>query len=79
MNFSRNIPIKERIKLQVRAEFFNLFNRANFFDPGSANSSAGSSASYSAGNGVSVSAGGFGSIRAAYDPRITQLALKVIF
>jgi len=79
MNFSRNIPLTERWKLQFRAEFFNIFNRANFLDPGTSSSSVGSSAAYSAANGVNLSSGGFGSIRAAYDPRITQLALKILF
>ena len=79
LNFSKNIPITERWRLQFRAEFFNIFNHANFLDPGSASSTAGSSAGYASSNGVNMSAGGFGSIRAAYDPRITQLALKIIF
>ena len=38
MNFSKSIPITERFKLQIRAEFFNIFNHANFLDPGSASS-----------------------------------------
>ena len=29
LSFIKNIPIKERIKLQLRADFFNLFNRIN--------------------------------------------------
>lgn len=79
MNFSKTIAIRERWKLQFRAEFFNIFNKTNFFDPGSLSSTSGSSDNYAAGNGVNFSAPGFGSIRAAHDPRITQLALKIIF
>jgi hypothetical protein len=79
MNVSRSFPIHEHLRLQFRVEFFNVLNRANFLDPGTANSTKGSSAAYTAANGVSLSAGGFGSIRAAYDPRITQLAIKVVF
>ena len=60
--FSKLIPIRERLQVTVRAEFFNFFNRANFNNPVS-----------------SVSSGGFGSIRSAADPRIGQLALKLIF
>jgi len=26
----KNIPIRERLKIQLRAEMFNLFNRVNF-------------------------------------------------
>ena len=29
LSFIKNIPIKERVKLQLRADFFNLFNRIN--------------------------------------------------
>jgi hypothetical protein len=79
MNFSKNIPITERFKLQIRAEFFNIFNHANFLDPGSTSSTKGSSSLYTAGNSVSLTAAGFGTIRAAMDPRITQLALKLVF
>lgn len=67
----------ERVKFQFRAEFFNLFNRVNFFNPGQ-------SQSQTTGNGLAaaspqVSAAQFGSIKAANDPRIGQLALKFIF
>ncbi len=30
----KNVPISERLSAQVRFEFFNLFNRVNFNDPG---------------------------------------------
>jgi hypothetical protein len=67
----------DRVKFQFRAEFFNLFNRANFFNPGQSQSQIN-------GNGLAaaspqVSAAQFGSIKAANDPRIGQLALKLIF
>ena len=55
-------PFRERYKIQFRAEFFNVFNRANFNNPSS-----------------SVNAGAFGSITSASDPRIGQLALKIVF
>jgi hypothetical protein len=54
--------VSERISLQFRAEFFNVFNRANFSNPG-----------------TTVSAAGFGAILSASDPRIGQLALKLVF
>lgn len=79
MNFSKTIAIKERWRVQLRGEFFNIFNKANFFDPGSLSSTSGSSDNYASANGVNFSAPGFGRIRAAHDPRITQLALKIIF
>lgn len=49
--------------MQFRAEFFNVFNRANFNNP---NTSL---------NNLST----FGTITAAGDPRIGQLALKFLF
>jgi hypothetical protein len=60
--FFKTISVRERLQLQVRAEFFNFFNRANFNNPSN-----------------SVSGAGFGSIRSALDPRLGQLALKVVF
>jgi hypothetical protein len=29
LSFIKNIPITERVKIQLRADFFNLFNRIN--------------------------------------------------
>jgi hypothetical protein len=52
----------ERLRLQLRGEFFNTANRANFSNPA-----------------VTQSGSGFGSITAAGDPRIGQLALKLLF
>jgi hypothetical protein len=46
----------------MRGEFFNLFNRVNFNNPG-----------------TSVGAGSFGNILSSRDPRIGQLALKILF
>jgi hypothetical protein len=77
---------KERVKLQFRAEFFDLFNRANFMNPqvgaGSINGNGLASA------GPNVSGSGFGQITAdtsnsgassVLSPRIGQLALKLTF
>jgi hypothetical protein len=62
MGLFKGIPITERVKLQFRAEFFNVFNRVNLGNPT-----------------VGASSGGFGSITSANDPRIGQLALKLLF
>jgi Carboxypeptidase regulatory-like domain len=67
MGLFKDIPLRERWKLQFRAEFFNVFNRVNFQAPNQSNQVD------------TVSSAGFGSIRAANDPRIGQLALKLIF
>ncbi len=58
----RSVSFHERFSLQLRGEFFNVLNRANFSDPV-----------------TTMSSGGFGSITAAGDPRIGQLALKLLF
>jgi carboxypeptidase family protein len=71
----KNFPIKERATIQFRAEFFNIFNRANFYSPGVA-----AATGYSPGSqGAAISGAGFGDITAARDPRIGQLALKLVF
>ena len=57
-------PIRERMRLEFRTEFFNLFNHPNFSNPGSAVSSSSS----------------FGVISSTLSsPRILQLALKIRF
>jgi hypothetical protein len=56
----------ERTQLQFRAEFFNVLNKANFDNP--FNSTV-----------PSMSSSGFGSLTRAEDPRIGQLALKLVF
>ncbi len=69
MGLSKNFSFTERLKLQFRAEFFNVFNRANFMDD---------SASLTNFQKLS-SANSFGAIQQAADPRIGQLALKLFF
>jgi hypothetical protein len=78
MGLSKSFTFTERWKLQFRAEFFNVFNRVNFFDEEVA-SGAGSQPSIT--NFQKLSAGAFGTFRAgqAGDPRIGQLALKLFF
>ena len=72
MSFFKNVPMSERLRLQLRAELFNSLNRVNLMDPGV--SPGGTPVST-----LSVTSAGFGSIRAAADPRIIQLALKLFF
>jgi hypothetical protein len=56
----------ERARFQFRAEFFNVLNRVNFNNP--FNSTV-----------PSYSSSGFGTITSAQEPRIGQLALKLLF
>jgi hypothetical protein len=59
----RTIPLTERMSLQFRAEFFNLFNSVNFSAP-----------DVSTADGPV-----FGTITSASPPRILQFALKFLF
>lgn len=64
----KDVPIKaERLHVQFRAEYFNVLNRVNFNLP--------------AGNSTvpTLSGTNFGSLNQAQDPRIGQLALKLLF
>ena len=58
----KSIPVRERLQIQLRAEFFNFFNRVNLSNPS-----------------IAVNGTTFGTIRAAGQPRIGQLALKLTF
>ncbi|MCP5118441.1 MAG: hypothetical protein GY953_47120 [bacterium] len=59
----KNFPIKERLRVQFRTEFFNAFNKPNFSNP------------YTTQRVTSR----FGGIEGAADPRIIQFGLKLLF
>jgi hypothetical protein len=68
MGLSKTFGLTEQVKLQLRGEFFNIFNHVNFLgDEGTVNNSS------------QISNGNFATLRTAMDPRIGQIALKVIF
>ncbi len=78
VSFFKNIPIKERITLQFRAEMFNIFNHPNFNAPNFGGN--GVVAISNSGNFNSSTFGEIGSTRdAPYDPRQIQFALKLVF
>ena len=67
MGLLKNFQVAERLNLQFRAEYFNVFNRVNLNDP-------------SASTGIAAfNSSSFGQITGAGDPRIGQLAAKIIF
>jgi outer membrane receptor protein involved in Fe transport len=77
MSLSKTTAITERMKLEFRAEFFNIFNHANFQNPGGDGT-----------QGVNINSSQFGQILSTgvgsgstYDPepRIIQLALRLSF
>lgn len=62
----KNIRITENTRLQIRAEVFNVLNRANFFT--------------SAGGGIfNIASTGFGRLVSNYDPRIVQFGARFEF
>ncbi len=62
----KSIPFSEGLSLILRAEFYNLFNRANYYNPVS---------TYSL-NGVTTNPQ-FGEIQSAHGPRRIQLAVRL--
>ena len=59
----KNIPLTEQKYMEFRAEFFNIFNHSQFYNP-DGNISDGSQ---------------FGQVTQAKDPRLVQFALKLFF
>jgi hypothetical protein len=65
MALAKSTKITESTQLQFRAEAFNVFNHAQFSNPSGDISNSGSH--------------GFGYVTKALDPRILQVALKLLF
>ncbi len=74
--FSKTTAITEAVKIEFRAEFFNILNHANFANPGIVNN--GTALSSGAG-GTNPNSSGFGQITSTYDPRIIQFAARLSF
>jgi hypothetical protein len=60
----KDLPLKDKLTFQFRVEYFNLFNHTQFNAPD--------------GN-INDGAANFGFVHSAGDPRIGQLALRVLF
>ncbi|MCL5743474.1 MAG: hypothetical protein M1541_06030, partial [Acidobacteria bacterium] len=63
LSLIKEIPIHEKIHLDLRGELFNAFNNVNFKKPA----------------GTVFGLPQFGTLTATYDPRIIQVALKLTF
>jgi hypothetical protein len=76
----KRFPIRESKNIELRAEFFNLFNHANFANPIS-NLSAVPATSIDPNSGRIIgSAGDFGRIiSTSNNPRLIQFAMKINF
>jgi hypothetical protein len=77
LSMSRTFRVTERFSLQARAEAFNILNHTNFvgnFAP------PGQPAGATFGTlSQNFSSSNFGQVTGAYDPRILQFAMKVLF
>ena len=74
---TRDVPLRERVKLQFIAEAFNVFNRLNL-----TNTPTGApvrTAQFAVTGGQLVRQSNFGTVSGAASPRVVQLAAKVIF
>ncbi len=72
----RDFPIHERLRLQFRAEAFNIFNHPNF---GLVNSRFGQKTFGQATNTLASALGVLSPLYQAGGSRSTQLALKLVF
>lgn len=59
----RTFPVSERMHVDFRAEFFNIFNHTQFFNP----------------DGAVSDGSQFGQVTQVRDPRLVQFALKLFF
>ena len=65
MALLKSTEITEKTQLEFRAEAFNIFNHAQFNNP--------------SGNFNNTGTGGFCYVTSAGNPRIMQIALKLVF
>ncbi|MGH9649701.1 MAG: hypothetical protein ACRD3I_04435, partial [Terriglobales bacterium] len=63
VSIQKNTELSERVRLEFRAEFFNLWNHTQFFNP----------------DGDITNGDEFGTVKRAKDPRQIQFALKLHF
>jgi hypothetical protein len=80
MALLKEFSVRERVHFEFRAEFFNVFNHAQFIaTSGFGTPSTGTCVSSGPGQSCSGPGSTFGIISTARDPRIGQVALKFIF
>jgi hypothetical protein len=72
---AKTFDLGERLKAEFRVEAFNLFNHAEFYQPGCAPGTNGIPQC----NELFITTGNLGQVTATYDPRLLQLALRLRF
>ena len=72
ISLSRRFRIREKQYVEIRAESFNIENRANYLNPGTVGIAGGSANS-------ALNSSTFGKIQADVNPRIMQFAVKYNF
>jgi hypothetical protein len=79
MSVAKNISITERLKIQLRAEYFNIFNHPNFAPESVSTGTVNSTDNIASFD--KLSSNSFGTFRAgqAADPRVAQMAIKLFF
>ena len=84
LNKKFDTPI-ESLKLEFRAEAYNVFNHTNMYLPGNISGSQGTTTAITTGPGSSVPVSevtgttGGGQITSTFEPRIIQFGLKIIY
>ena len=81
MALLKDFPVRERMHIEFRAEFFNVFNHTQFIaTSGAGNPGTGTCVTSGPGQSCAgVPGSSFGIITVARDPRIGQVALKLNF
>jgi Carboxypeptidase regulatory-like domain/TonB dependent receptor len=79
MNFGRTFRIRERISLNVRAEFFNVFNRVTLGTPSSSNPTATTSVNNATGAINGFGYYNVGNTSTLGTPRNGQLVARILF
>jgi hypothetical protein len=72
VSLSRRFRVTERQYFEIRAESFNIQNRANYLSPATVGLVGGTS-------GSALNSSNFGKIQADVSPRIMQFAVKYVF
>jgi hypothetical protein len=73
LGISKMIPLNEAMHFEIRGEFFNIFNHAQFNNP------SGDISSDQIDSVTGAHNGNFGNVRSARDPRIGQVSAKFVW